>query len=155
MRLIELVAADRIDTGLRATDKHEVLEVLGGLLARGMPDVSAATITKVLADREALASTGVGDEVAIPHGRMGGIDRVIAALAFSAKGVDFDAIDRQRVRIFVGILAPEKDNTAHLKALARFSRILRDARVRAQLLSERDPARVLAILESEATASGC
>ncbi|MBL8683774.1 MAG: PTS sugar transporter subunit IIA [Myxococcales bacterium] len=155
MRLIELVAADRIDTGLRATDKHSVLEVLGRLLGRGTPAISPAAITKVLEDREVLASTGVGDEVAIPHGRMGGIDRVVAALAFSDEGVDFDAIDRQPVRIFVAILAPEKDTTGHLKALARFSRILRDARVRAQLLAERDPARVLAILESEAAASGC
>jgi PTS system nitrogen regulatory IIA component len=155
MRLIEIVAADRIDTALRAVDKQAVLDALGVLLARGASGASATAITRVLAEREALASTGVGDEVAIPHGRMAGIDRVIAALAFSETGVDFDAIDRRPVRIFVGILAPERDNTGHLKALARFSRVLRDARVRGQLLGEREPARVLAILEHEANASGC
>jgi PTS system nitrogen regulatory IIA component len=155
MRLMDLVAVDRIEPGLRVTEKRSVLAALGALLARGASSVSAADITRVLEEREALASTGVGDEVAIPHGRMAGIDRVIAALAFSAQGVEFDAIDRKPVRIFVAILAPEKSTTDHLRALARFSRLLRDARIRERLLNERDAAAVLGILESESNATGC
>ncbi len=155
MRLMDLVSAECIEPGLRAADKQSVLAALGALLAKVTPNVTPAAITRVLEEREALASTGVGDEVAIPHGRMVGLDRVVAALAFSAKGVDFDAIDRRPVRIFVAILAPEKDNTGHLKALARFSRLLRDARVRDRLLAEKDVSAVLAILEAEAIANGC
>jgi nitrogen PTS system EIIA component len=155
MRLMDLVSAESIEPGLRAADKHSVLAALGVLLARAMPGAKAEDVTRVLEEREALASTGVGDEVAIPHGRMAGIDRVVAALAFSATGVEFDAIDRRPVRIFVAIIAPEKDTTGHLKALARFSRLLRDSRVRDRLLAERDAKAVLAILEHEATINGC
>jgi PTS system nitrogen regulatory IIA component len=155
MRLMDLVAADRIAPALHARDKREALAALGGLLAKGVPSVRADEITRVLEEREALASTGVGDEVAIPHGRISGLDRVIAALAFSPEGIEFDAIDRKPVRIFVAILAPEKSATEHLRALARFSRLLRDSRTRDRLLSERDPAAVLAILEAESTATGC
>lgn len=155
MRLMELVSAECIEPELRASDKHSVLAALGVLLARVTPNVTSDAITRVLEEREALASTGVGDEVAIPHGRMPGLDRVIAALAFSAAGVEFDAIDRRPVRIFVAILAPEKDTTGHLKALARFSRLLRDARIRDRLLAEKSALAVHAILEHEATLNGC
>lgn len=154
MRLMDLVSAESIEPGLRATDKHSVLEALGALLAKVTPSVSAQTITRVLEEREALASTGVGDEVAIPHGRLAGLDRVVAAIALSQKGVEFDAIDRRPVRIFVAILAPEKDTTGHLKALVRFSRLLRDGRIRERLLTERDADALLAMLERESAAQG-
>ncbi len=155
MRVMDLVAADRIDPALHARDKRAALAALGGLLARGVSSVPAEDIARVLEEREALASTGVGDEVAIPHGRIAGLDRVIAALALSPEGIEFDAIDRKPVRIFVAILAPEKSASEHLRALARFSRLLRDARTRERLLTERDPAAVLAILEAESAANGC
>ena len=155
MRLADLVSADRIEPSLPTGDKSAVLRVLAGLLAKGIVGSNAAQIAKVLEDREALASTGVGDEVAIPHGRMPGLDHVVAALALSPAGIAFDAIDGKPVRIFVAILAPEKSATDHLRALARFSKLLRDSRVRELLLSERRAAAVWRILELEAAASGC
>jgi len=155
MRLMELLSAECIEPELRATDKRSVLVALGVLLAKAAPHASSDAITRVLEEREALASTGLGDEVAMPHGRMPGLERVVAALALSEKGVDFDAIDRRPVRIFVGILAPEKDATGHLKALARFSRLLRDAHVRDRLLAEKSADAVFKVLEHEANRSGC
>jgi PTS system nitrogen regulatory IIA component len=154
MRLADLVAVDRIEPNLPSGDKSAVLRVLGSLLARGVDGADAKVITKVLQDRESLASTGVGDEVAIPHGRMVGLEKVVAALAVSPAGVAFEAIDGKPVRIFVAILAPEKSATDHLRALARFSKLLRDPRVRSELLRERTAAGVLRLLELEALASG-
>lgn len=155
MRLADLVAADRIEPSLPTGDKSTILRALSQLLAKGIDGADAKQIAKVLEDREALASTGVGDEVAIPHGRMPGLDRVVAALGLSAGGISFDAIDGKPVRIFVAILAPEKSATDHLRALARFSKLLRDPRVRSDLLKERHSVGVLRVLELEATTSGC
>ncbi|MDP3274117.1 MAG: PTS sugar transporter subunit IIA [Deltaproteobacteria bacterium] len=151
---MDLVAEERIEPSLRAADKRSVLHSLATLLAAGSESLQPDEIARVLAEREALASTGVGDEVAIPHGRIAGLDHVIAALAISDQGVDFDAIDRKPVRIFVAILAPEKSTTDHLRALARVSRLLRDAQLREQLLVAKDRKKILAILENDAHSSG-
>lgn len=151
MRLSDLLAQDRIDTALSARDKSSALEALASLLARGAPGVASSTIARVLRDREQLASTGVGDEVAIPHGKVAGLRQIVAAMALSPVGVDFDSIDRKPVRIFVAILAPERSASDHLRALARCSKLLRDARVRERLVSARSPEEVLAIVRDEAS----
>ena len=85
--------------------------------------------------RESLASTGVGSGVAIPHGRVPGIDGIQAALGIHREGIPFDAVDGERVHVFVAILAPEDKPSQHLKALAEVSRVLRRRDVREKLLS--------------------
>ena len=149
MRLSELLSRDRIDPALTATDKTAALESLAVLLARGASGVTATAIAKVLRDREALASTGVGDEVAIPHGKVQGLQKVVAAIALAPKGVEFDSIDRRPVKIFVAILAPEKSASDHLRALARCSKLLRDPRVRERLITARSADDVLEIIRED------
>ncbi len=149
MRLTDLLALDRIATDLAAPDKRAALEVLGGLLARGAEGVSADAIARILRDREALASTGVGDEVAIPHGKVAGLKGIVAAMAMSRTGIAFDSIDQRPVRIFVAILAPEKSSSDHLRALARCSKLLRDGRVRSRLISATSPEEVMQIVAEE------
>lgn len=151
MRLSDLLKESRVSTSLKATSKDEALAVLASLLAtcRDTPDPSS--IVRVLRDRESLASTGVGDEVAIPHGRLPGITRVVAALALAPEGVDFDSIDGRPVKIFVAILAPERCPGDQLRALARVSKLLRDRRVRGRLIECASVADVMAVVADEET----
>lgn len=154
MRLSDLLAKDRIDTSLSAANKPAALEALAALLARGSDGLNAEAIAKVLRDREALASTGVGDEVAIPHGKVAGLKQVVAALALAPSGVEFDSIDQKPVRIFVAILAPERAASDHLRALARCSKLLRDGRVRERLFHAKSPDEILDIVRDESVTTG-
>ncbi len=144
MKLSEILTLDRIDTHLDATDKSDVLRALSKLIAIG----EAGSIEKVLDAREKLASTGIGDGVAIPHGRVAGLDHFVAALAIRAEGVPFDAIDGRPASIFFAVVGPEKAAGEHLKCLARIGRVLRDDGVRTRLLSATGPADALAIVTS-------
>jgi PTS system nitrogen regulatory IIA component len=154
MRFSDLLAPDRIDPALRAGDKAAALEALAVLLARGTDGVSAAVISRVLHDREQLASTGVGDEVAIPHGKLAGLKNIVAAMALAPTGVDFDSIDKRPVRILVAILAPERSQSDHLRALARCSKLLRDARVREKLIAATSAEAVMDIMRDEGPTTG-
>lgn len=149
MRFSDLLTAARISTTLRVSSKDEAIEALGQLLAHDSELTDASAVVQVLRDRESLASTGVGDEVAIPHGRLPNLTQIVAAIAIAPDGVDFDSIDRKPVRIFVAVLAPDRAPGDHLRVLARVSRLLRDVRVRAELIAATDPAQVLSILLAE------
>lgn len=149
MRLSEMLTEDRVETALRVTTKQAALDSLASLLARGALGLSQASIAKVLRDRETLASTGVGDEVAIPHGKIPGLARIVGAFALIPDGVDFDAIDGRPVRIVVALLAPEKSPADHLRALARVFKLLRESRVRERLVSSASPADVLRVIREE------
>lgn len=152
MRLSDLLTRERIDTGLQAPGKAEALAALARLLSQGLDGQSPASILRVLEAREAQQSTGVGDEVAIPHGRIAGLTRLAAAIAIVPAGVDFESIDRRPVRILVAILAPESSAGDHLRALARVAKLLRDGRIRQRLLDAPSPDDALrAIADEEST----
>lgn len=154
MRLSDLLAKDRIDTSLAAVDKPSALDALAKLLAHGTDGIPVEVIARVLRDRESLASTGVGDEVAIPHGKVAGLKHVVAALALVPGGVEFDSIDRKPVRIFVAILAPERAASDHLRALARCSKLLRDPRIRERLVAAKTPEEAFEVVREEALNTG-
>lgn len=149
MRFSDLLTAGRISTTLRVSSKDEAIEALGQLLVNDSGLADASAVVQVLRDRESLASTGVGDEVAIPHGRLPNLTQIVAAIAVAPDGVEFDSIDRKPVRIFVAVLAPDRAPGDHLRVLARVSRLLRDARVRSELIAAADPQQVLSILLAE------
>ncbi|MCA9604165.1 MAG: PTS sugar transporter subunit IIA [Myxococcales bacterium] len=141
MRLAEILSARRITVRLEATDKPSALRALAELFVDDVEGIDVEEITRVFEEREALASTGVGSGVAIPHGRLQGIPSLIAAVAISKEGVEFDAIDGRPVHIFIALLGPR--NLDHLKALARFSRLLRSSETRRELLGAASPADAL------------
>lgn len=131
MSLLELIDA-RVTLTLDGSDKAGVLAELSALLAD--EGVSANAIHQALTEREELASTGVGSGVAIPHGRVSGLEELRAALGVHKSGVPFDAVDGEPVHVLVAILAPEGKPSRHLKALAEVSKVLRQAHVRKRLL---------------------
>lgn len=158
MRLAELLTVERIDTELPARDKDEALRAMARLLAHGVyPSAGSPEswseergkiddVLRVLAEREAVASTGVGEGVAIPHGRLAGLTRFVGALGIRRGGVPFDAVDGQPASIFFALIGPDRAAGEHLKCLARISRALRDHAVRDRLLHADDPQRALQIV---------
>ena len=131
MHLADLLTADRVavrrdDVGT-ALDKSRALHLLSELLARGTT-IGADTIERVLREREALQSTGIGEGVAIPHGAMLELDKQLAAVLTIPDGVDFDAIDGAKVNILFAVIGPKRASGEHLKTLARVSRLLRSRR---------------------------
>src|SRR5690606_32449603 len=135
-----------IEASLRATDKTSVMEELAGLLARRVPGVGPKKLYDVLLDRERLSSTGIGDGVAIPHGKLAGIPGLTAAFGVSRSGIDFEAIDGKPTHLFFALLAPENSAGIHLKALARISRLFKNPNFRKAIVEAPDAAAIHALI---------
>lgn len=128
MDITDLISTDGIVPSLRVTSKKQLLQELARK-ASTLTDVEAREIFDVLLERERLGTTGVGNGIAIPHGKLAKLDKLYAVFARLDKPVDFDAIDDEPVDLVVLLLAPEAAGADHLKALARVSRLLRDRTV--------------------------
>lgn len=133
MTLPDLLAADCVASSLSGTTKDDVLSELAALVSSAVP-ADAEQIRAVLQQRERLNTTAIGEGIAIPHGRLGGISQVHAGFARCPAGVDFQSVDGQPTRLFFVLLAPEDAAAMHLKALARVTRILKGAEFRQHLL---------------------
>lgn len=125
MELVELITPERVLPDAKASGKKQVLQDLAREAARET-DVPERKIFDVLLERERLGTTGVGNGIAIPHGRIADMDRIYGLFARFDEPVEFDAIDDQPVDLVFLLLAPEDAGADHLKALARVSRLLRD-----------------------------
>jgi PTS system nitrogen regulatory IIA component len=135
MKVMDILVRDALVLDLESTAKDEVLAEMARSLAAAEPTVDAERLLGVLREREALQSTGIGDGVAIPHGKLPGLDRLVASFARSRVGVDFASIDGQPTQLFFLLVVPEHSGGQHLKALARISRFLRDPDFREGLVS--------------------
>jgi PTS system nitrogen regulatory IIA component len=151
MEISDLISLEGIAANLRATSKKQALQDL----ARRAADVtgeSERAIFEVLIERERLGTTGVGNGIAIPHGKLPGLDRLYGLFARLETPIDFDAIDEQPVDLICLLLAPESAGADHLKALARVSRLLRDRSI-CEKLRGSDSAEAVYALLTESTAS--
>src|SRR5258708_6141677 len=149
MRIAEFLREDLVFPDLAATDKAGVLGELCAGLARAVPGLSPARLTETLLDREKLRSTGIGEGVAIPHGKLPGISGLIAAFARSRKGVDFASIDGKPTYLFFVLFAPENSAGLHLKALARISRLFKQPQFRQSILAAAGAAEIFRIISEE------
>jgi nitrogen PTS system EIIA component len=150
-RLTEILPRERILVdvgGARIKDKATALVVLADLLAPAV-GVDRQEVERVLADRERLQSTGIGDGIAIPHASVESAPGQVAALLICPLGLPFDAIDGTDVRIIFGVVGPRQATGDHLRILARISRLLRDPAVRDELASAPDPAHANAVIQSQ------
>ncbi len=133
MKIMDILVKDAVILDLVSSDKHGVLEELTRAVAACEPELEAGRLLQVLLDREKLQSTGIGDGVAIPHGKLSGLPRLVACFARSRAGVDFEAIDGQKTHLFFLLVVPDHAGGLHLKALARISRFFRDTAFRKAL----------------------
>ncbi|MDF1561610.1 MAG: PTS sugar transporter subunit IIA [Deltaproteobacteria bacterium] len=133
IRLADLLDRGALLPDLQAGAKDAVLRQIVAALAEKHADLDGEAALQSLLEREQLGSTGVGEGVAIPHAKID-VPEVLAALARCPEGVDFEAVDGERVKLFFVLLTPRGEPALHLKALARVSRILGGAELRAELL---------------------
>jgi PTS system nitrogen regulatory IIA component len=134
MRLSEIFKPQFVVPDLKAHDKKGVLEELLEIITGQESSLNKGTLLQVLLEREKLGSTGIGDGVALPHGKLRGLDNLLLSFGRSIEGLDFDSIDEQPAYLFFLLLAPENSAGMHLKSLAKISRMLKDGNLRQQLM---------------------
>jgi len=134
MKLTTFLKREFIIKELKATTKEAALAELTAVLTHAGGTVDHDETVKVLMARERLGSTGIGDGIAIPHGKIHGLDDLMIAIGISNKGVDFNAMDGKPVHLFFLLIAPENSSGQHLKVLARISRLLKDNVLRKKLM---------------------
>jgi PTS system nitrogen regulatory IIA component len=140
MNMQDVLKESCVIADIKGGTKREVLTELVTTLFKANLVKHVDEAVEVIMERERLGSTGIGEGVAIPHGKMKGISRILCAFGRSKKGVDFDAVDRKPVHIFFLLLAPEESAGLHIKMLSRISRILRDPVFRKRLAEQGDSA---------------
>jgi PTS system nitrogen regulatory IIA component len=150
MKILEILPPERIVPDLQASNKRGALEELAKTITDGLDGLSLQSVVEVLLDRERLGSTGIGDHIAIPHGKLPQLSQLQLAFGRSLKGVNFDSMDGKPSHLFFLLLAPVDSSGLHLKILAKISRMLmsqpfRDNLMKAQgaeeiyrLIAERD-----------------
>jgi len=135
MQITDMFRKQYIIEDLKARTKRAVLAELSEIFTRDHSGIPSEAMVDVLLDREKLGSTGIGDGIAIPHGKLKGLDSLVISFGRSREGIDFDAIDGKPVHIFFLLMAPESSTGQHLKALAKISRMLKDQDFRSDLMS--------------------
>ncbi len=146
--MLDLITPHAIIANLRAGSKKQALQEV----ARRAADLTGQherAVFDVLLERERLGTTGVGHGIAIPHGKLSGLDRVYGVFARLERPIDFDAIDEQPVDLIFMLLAPEQAGADHLKALARVSRLLRDTGVCEKLRGSESADAIYALLTQQ------
>ena len=127
MKITEFLDKRGIKMDVESSEKEDVLKELVDVLAEVKDVGDKKLILKALIDRENLGSTGIGQGIAIPHGKTDKVKEIVAVLGISRKGVNFDALDGEPVYLFFLLVAPKDNPGPHLKALAQISRLLRDS----------------------------
>src|SRR2546427_12176448 len=145
MLLTDLVAPNAIIPALKVNSKKQILQELAAKAAE-LCGQSERTILEALQRREKLGSTGVGNGIAIPHGKLPKLNRLFGLFVRLEQPVDFEALDGQPVDLIFLLLAPEAAGADHLKALARVARLLRDPDVARKLRDCRDAEALYAVL---------
>jgi PTS system nitrogen regulatory IIA component len=145
MPLLDFLDPQAVLPALRVNGKKKVLQELASQAAR-LTGLTESAIYEALLQRERLGSTGIGEGIAIPHGKLPGLNRIFGSVARLDKPVDFDALDGQPVDVLFLLLAPEGAGADHLKALARVARVLREPGVIERIRATRDAAALYAIM---------
>lgn len=149
MNIMDFLNERAISADLKSKDKKEVVEELTGLLVKAGEIKNKENIVKVLLEREALGSTGIGHGIAIPHGKSDKVKKLVAAFGISKQGIDFESLDGEPAYIFFLLVAPLDSAGPHLKALARISRLLKDKFFRNTLRSAQSKEEIVKIIKRE------
>jgi PTS system nitrogen regulatory IIA component len=149
MKISELINDRLIIPKFTGKSKKQVLEELAKHLALNKKNIDPDELLRVLIEREKLGSTGIGDGVAIPHGKLNGLENIILVFGKSNEGIDFDSIDGKPVNLIFLLVAPSNSAGVHLKALARLSRLLKDKNFRQELIDASDAQSLYDIIANE------
>ncbi len=149
MKLSDLLSEALIKIPLTTNSKEDVVDELIDLLVANHKVTNKEKVFQAVMEREKVMSTGVGDGVAIPHGKAEGINEVVAAFGIAKKNIDFQSIDEKPVRLVFLLVASPEAAAPHLKALSRVSRLLNNKDFRHKLLKTESSAEVLELIRDE------
>ena len=149
MKLCTLVNKDCSKAAVLFNSKKRILEYISELAHQQLPDVGKHVILDALMTREKLGSTGIGKGIAIPHGRVQGIEQILAMVLVSEQPIAFEAIDKQPVDIFVAFIVPEGNNEEHLKTLAAIAEKLQDKSFCKQLRHAKTDQELYAVIQGD------
>lgn len=150
MKILDILATEElVAPKLAGSTKVDVVRELAEHLAHQHAEIDPERLVEVLWERERLGSTAIGDGIAIPHGKLPGLKRVLGAFGRHPAGVDFDSLDGGPTRLFFLLVAPDDSVGQHLKALARVSRLLKDKAFRESLLAAPDRAALFRLIADE------
>jgi nitrogen PTS system EIIA component len=152
MKIVDFVGPELIVPQLQAHEKSAVIRELADHLAAhvtGPQKIDREILAKVLLERERLASTAIGEGVAIPHGKLDAVGKLVAVVGRAPEGVDFDSMDGRPTHLFFVLVAPENSTGVHLKALARISRLFKDPEFRTRLMQAKDGQEIFRVIADE------
>jgi PTS system nitrogen regulatory IIA component len=146
MKITDIFRKEYIIEELKSKTKQEVLAELSGVFLRGNLQFDHGTMVSSLLEREKLGSTGIGEGIAIPHGKAADISDLIVSFGRSKKGVEFDAMDGRPVHLFFLLMAPEDAAGQHLKVLAKLSRMLKNNGFRKNLMESKSAEELFSVI---------
>ncbi|MBJ78545.1 MAG: PTS fructose transporter subunit IIA [Nitrospinae bacterium] len=149
MKITDILNKEFVITNLDGIDKNSVLKELSAFLEEKGAVKNKDTLLTALTEREKLGSTGIGENVAIPHAKLEEIDHIITLFGRSEKGVEFESLDKKPVHFVCLVIAPSNSTGQHLKALARISRLLKNPVLREAVLSATEMDKIYSILVDE------
>jgi len=149
MKIADILIKEHIISELNCYDKIGVLDELSSFLKDKGKISNKEKLLTALITREKLGSTGIGENVAIPHAKISEIDEIVTVFARSQNGVEFESLDQKPVNFIYMILAPENSTGQHLKALARISRLFKNPSLRESILGAHEIDQIYSILVDE------
>jgi len=149
MKLSDLLSSELIKIPLETTKKETVIEELVDLLEKNKKISDKKAVLNAVLEREKVMSTGVGQGIAIPHGKTDSAETVVATMGISHRNIDFQAIDEEPVHIVFLLVAPPNETGLHLKALSRASRLLSKETFREKLMQAEDAEAAMQLIRNE------
>ena len=149
MKISDILKKEHIIKELDSRDKKNVLDELSSFLENEGEITNKENLLAALIGREKLGSTGIGENVAIPHAKISEIDKIITVFGRSKNGVEFESLDQKPVNFIFLVIAPENSTSQHLKALARISRLFKNASLRESVLRTNEADQIYSILVDE------
>lgn len=149
MKIMDYLSEEWVIPDLQGTDKSSILKELSSVLVKPCQVPSVEELLQVLLDREKLGSTGIGEGIAIPHGRLKKLKKFFISFGRSLRGVDFDSIDRKPSHLFFLVIAPENSAVDNLKLLSRIVTLLKEPSLKKRLMEVHSQKELFQIISEE------
>jgi len=149
MKIMDYLSEERVIPDLQGADKPAILKELSSVLVKPCQVTSVEELLQVLLEREKLGSTGIGEGIAIPHGRLKKLNNFFICFGRSLKGVDFDSIDGKPSQLFFLVMAPENSAVENLKLLSRIVTLLKESSFKRRLMDAHSQKELFQILSAE------
>ena len=149
MTLTEILSSSSIRVDLKGETKDDIIQELVDSLGLGEVITDRDKVLQAVLEREKIMSTGIGDGIAIPHGKSDAVVRLAAALGTQKRGVDFESLDGEPAFVFFLLVSPANVSGPHIKALARISRLLKNDAFKKKLIGASSPDEIMAVITAE------